>query len=191
MPERSSYVVAPMTLADVDQVLEIEQASFSAPWSVRAFRYEVADNEHSTMLVIRPARGASHRWVQWLHRHKLINPGPVLGYAGFWLLVDDVHISTIAVHPQWRGRGLGELLLVSLLEKGGALEARRATLEVRVSNLAALGLYRKYGFEIASRRKGYYADNNEDAYIMVTPPFATPEFQANLDHNRAMLCERL
>lgn len=191
MPERPSYVVAPMTLADVDQVLEIERASFSAPWSARAFRYEIAENEHSTMLTVRSAPRASCRWVQWLRRHKLIDPGPVLGYAGFWLLVDDVHISTIAVHPQWRGRGLGELLLVSLLEKGIALEARRATLEVRISNLAAQGLYRKYGFEIASRRKGYYADNNEDAYIMVTPPLDTPEFRSSLCQNCDRLREKL
>jgi len=191
MPELSSYVVAPMTLADVDQVLEIEQASFSAPWSARAFRYEIAENEHSVMLVVRPAPRTSFRWVQWLRRHKLLSPGPALGYAGSWLLVDDIHISTIAVHPQWRGRGLGELLLVSLLEKGIELEAQRATLEVRVSNLAAQGLYGKYGFEIVSRRKGYYADNNEDAYIMVTPSFKSPEFQATLYRNLGALGKRL
>jgi ribosomal-protein-alanine N-acetyltransferase len=122
---------------------------------------------------------------------KIVKPCPVLGYAGGWLLVDEIHVSTIAVHPLWRGRGLGELLLISLLERGAELDALRATLEVRISNLAAQGLYQKYGFQIVSRRKRYYADNNEDAYIMITPLFNVPSFQANLNRCRVRLYDRL
>jgi ribosomal-protein-alanine N-acetyltransferase len=121
----------------------------------------------------------------------LVAPPPLLGYAGLWLLVDETHICTIAVHPQWQGRGLGELLVVSLLEQSMELGARRTTLEVRVSNSAALELYLKYGFEIISRRKRYYTDNNEDAYIMTTQPFDTADFQTNLDHRRGQLHARL
>jgi len=182
------YVVEPMALADLDQVMEIERASFSAPWPARAYRYEITENRHSTMLVVRAAGGWPTRW---LGRLRLGRPRPVLGYAGFWLLVDEAHIATIAVHPQWRRRGLGELLLLSLLDRGPRLGARRATLEVRVSNLAAQGLYSKYGFEIAARQKRYYSDNNEDAYLMATPPFDTPAFQANLDRRRSELYARL
>jgi ribosomal-protein-alanine N-acetyltransferase len=191
MPDRLPYAVELMALADLDQVMAIEWVAFSAPWSMRAYRYEIAENENSTMLVVRPALRSSGQFIQLLQHLKLMKPGPVLGYAGFWLLVDDIHISTIAVHPLWRGRGLGELLLISLLEHGAQQLGRRATLEVRVSNLAAQGLYHKYGFEIVSRQDRYYADNNEDAYIMATPPFETRGFQASLYQCRTRLYRRL
>ena len=180
-----------MTLADIDQVMEIEYAAFSAPWSPRAYRYEITENDHSTMLVVRPRLASSGRLVRLPRPFGRVKPGPVMGYAGFWLLVDDVHISTIAVHPLWRRHGLGEMLILSLLERGMETEALRATLEVRVSNQAAQGLYRKYGFEIVSRRKRYYSNDNEDAYIMATPPFETPGFQSNLNQRRAQLHRRL
>ncbi|MGD8795084.1 MAG: ribosomal protein S18-alanine N-acetyltransferase [Anaerolineae bacterium] len=191
MAERLPFVVQPMTLADVDQVIQIESAVFDTPWSARAFRFEIVENEHSTMQVVRPiarpGRAGPHL-LRWLKRSP---PEPVLGYGGFWLLVDDAHIANIAVHPEAQGLGLGELLLLSLLEQGIAQGARRSTLEVRVSNKAAQGLYAKYLFEIRSRRKGYYADNGEDAYIMATPSFDTPAFRANLDRCRAALYARL
>jgi ribosomal-protein-alanine N-acetyltransferase len=191
MSDRLLFLVEPMTLADLDEVMAIERVSFSAPWSVRAYRYEISENGHSTMLVVRPAP-RSNGWLgQLMYRLNVTGRGPVLGYAGFWLLTDDAHIATIAVHPRWRSRGLGELLLLSLFDRGIELGARRATLEVRVSNEAALGLYRKCGLEIVSLRKRYYADNNEDAYIMVTPPFETPAFQANLRKCRTQLHARL
>ena len=157
MLERLPYVVEPMTLDDIDQVMEIEKIAFSAPWSARAYRYEITQNDHSTMLVVRQARMPTSLLAHLRRRLKLSTsaPAPVLGYAGLWLLVDEVHICTIAVHPQWRGRGLGELLLSSLLVQGKLLGAHRATLEVRVSNNAALELYLKYGFQIVSRRKRY------------------------------------
>lgn len=201
MLEQLPYLVEPMTLADVEQVMEIEQVAFPTPWSARAYRYEISENKHSTMLVIRPAVVASGPLERWVHRTlgrqnvarrlKLAKPGPVLGYAGFWLLVDEAHICTIAVHPQWRGRGLGELLLLALIERGIELGAHRATLEVRVSNRIAQELYAKYGFEIVSRRKGYYSDNNEDAYIMTTPSLETPGFRSGLDRQRSQLTARL
>jgi [ribosomal protein S18]-alanine N-acetyltransferase len=191
MSDRLLFLVEPMTLADLDEVMAIERGAFSAPWSVRAYRYEITENEHSTMRVVRPAPRSDGWLGQLMYQLNLTGRGPVLGYAGSWLLMDDVHIATIAVHPRWRGHGLGALLLLSLLDRGIELGARRATLEVRVSNQAALGLYHKYGFEIASRRKRYYADNNEDAYIMVTPPFEAPAFQANLHKCRTQLYTQL
>jgi [ribosomal protein S18]-alanine N-acetyltransferase len=191
MADRLPYVVKPMALADIDRVLEIEHLSFSAPWSARAYRHEITQNEHSTMLVVRPARQHRFAPIAWLRSLSPGTRGPVLGYGGFWLLVDDAHIATIAVHPDWRGRGLGELLLLSLLEEAAAEGAARATLEVRVSNRIAQSLYRKYGFQTVSRSRQYYADNDEDAYIMATPPFHTPGFGDNLRQRRAELYSRL
>lgn len=191
MAERLPYVIEPMTVADLEQVMAIERVAFSAPWSARAFRYEITRNKQSTMLVVRPSPHRGGWLAMSLRRLNLTHPGAVLGYAGLWLLVDDIHISTIAVHPQWQGRGLGQLLLLSLLDRGAELDARRATLEVRISNHSAQDLYRKYGFAIASRRKRYYSDNNEDAYIMATPLFDTPEFQRNLRECRVRLHARI
>lgn len=196
MSEQLPYRVESMTLADVDQVMKIERVAFSAPWSARAYRYEITENDHSTMLVVRLAdvrRGPFKRLAHHVLARRPNSPKshPILGYAGYWLLVDETHICTIAVHPQWRNRGLGELLLLSLLDRGMKQGASRATLEVRTSNQAALALYRKYGFEVVSRRKRYYSNNNEDAYIMTTPPFETPEFQENLQRCRKHLYDRL
>jgi ribosomal-protein-alanine N-acetyltransferase len=191
MPERLPYVVEPMTLADIGQVMEIEQVAFSTPWSPRAYRYELTENDHSTMLVVRPRAAPGGRLVRLKRPLGLAKPGPVLGYAGFWLLVEDAHICTIAVHPLWRRQGLGEMLILSLLERAMELDALRATLEVRVSNRAAQALYRKYSFEIVSRRKRYYANNNEDAYIMATPSFEAHAFQRNLNRRRAQLYTHL
>jgi [ribosomal protein S18]-alanine N-acetyltransferase len=185
------FIVETMALSDLNAVMAIERLSFSAPWSERAYRYEIQENRHSTMLVVRPSALAGSRLACLLRRVGITGRTPVLGYGGFWLLVDEVHISTIAVDPAWRGKGLGEMVLLSLLEKGIGLHARCATLEVRVSNEVAQGLYRKYSFEIAGRQRRYYSDNNEDAFIMVTPPFDTAAFRDNLQQRRAELRARL
>ncbi|MGD2040345.1 MAG: ribosomal protein S18-alanine N-acetyltransferase [Anaerolineae bacterium] len=187
MPDRLPFVVQPMRLSDLDQVIEIERTAFSSPWSARAYRYEIQKNEHSTMLVVRPAPHPGGCVGRGLRSLKRTQPGPVLGYGGFWLLVDEAHIATIAVHPEWRRRGLGELLLLTMLERAAEQDAQRATLEVRVSNTTAQSLYTRYGFSIVSLQRRYYADNNEDAFIMITPPFDSPGFVANLDHCRTQL----
>jgi ribosomal-protein-alanine N-acetyltransferase len=186
-----SFVVEPMTVADLDQILAIERVSFSSPWSEQSYRYEITQNTYSTMLVIRQAATSRDRVGSVLSLLGLGRPNPVLGYGGSWLLVDETHISTIAVHPEWRGQGLGQLLLLSLLDEGIAQGAISAALEVRVSNLAAQKLYRKFAFSIVSRQKRYYADNNEDAYIMATPPFEDSGFQSNLYERRRKLYLRL
>ena len=90
----------------------------------------------------------------------------IIGYAGMWLIDGEAHISTIAVHPDFRSRGLGEVLLAGILSRGMFLDAEYSVLEVRVSNHSAINLYKKYEYEIVGRRKRYYRDNNEDALIM-------------------------
>jgi ribosomal-protein-alanine N-acetyltransferase len=185
------FRVEPMTLEDVEQVAKIEQEAFTAPWPARAFRYEILENEQSTMLVVRPAPHGSRLAHEFLSAFGIGKPRLVLGYGGFWLLVDEVHISTLAVHSQWRGRGLGELLLISLLDRGLDLGGIRSTLEVRVSNRAAQELYQRVGYQIVSRQKRYYADNNEDAYIMVAPDIRGAAFQSHLRERRELLRSRM
>lgn len=191
MDSHSLFVVESMGLPDIEQVMAIERAAFSAPWSARAYRYEITENNHSTMLVVRPTSRWGGPLGMAVQRFMGIHPGPVLGYAGAWQLVDEIHVSTIAVHPHWRRRGLGELLLISLLERGMQMGVLRATLEVRVSNAPAEALYRKYGFEIASRQKAYYSDNNEDAYIMATPDMRSAGFRGLLRERSVRLHEQL
>ena len=110
-----------------------------------------------------------------------IKPAPVLGYSGLWLMVDEAHIATIASHPEWRGRGVGELLLLNMLRVAQQIQAINTTLEVRVSNQAAQNLYRKYNFEEVGRRKAYYQDNREDALIMTVTVFQTQAYAERLD----------
>jgi len=188
MADPMPFVVEPMAVSDLGDVMVIERLSFSSPWSERAYRFEIEQNKNSVMLVARPAFPLS-LWDRIRGRAGVRSP--VLGYGGLWLLVDEAHISTIAVHPQWRSKGLGKLVLLSLLEQGAGRGMQNATLEVRVSNEAAQGLYHKLGFEVAGRQKRYYSDNNEDAFIMVTPPFETPGFKENLRRRRAELHARL
>lgn len=119
------------------------------------------------------------------------SPFPIVGYAGLWLMVDEAHVTTIGMHPDHRGRGVGELLFLGLADIALQMRAFRMTLEVRVSNLSAQALYRKYGFENAGIRRRYYSDNGEDAYIMWSQPVSSREFQARIARLRAELTERM
>jgi len=116
---------------------------------------------------------------------------PILGFAGMWLMVEEAHLVTIAVDPMHRRKGLGELLLAEMLDWADRLGARVMTLEVRVSNLGAQALYRKYGFITQGLRKHYYSDNGEDALLMTTEPLTSPAFQGRLQRLKLELQEKL
>lgn len=176
----SAIQVVSMTLEDIPRVLVVDQLSFPLPWSSATYRYELTQNANSHFFVAlaeqaRGASAASHGRRAWLNPANWFRPAPpappdpnrpVAGYSGFWYILDEAHISTIAVHPDWRGQGVGEHLFVAMLEKALDLGAVSATLEVRVSNERAQKLYRKYAFEVVGRRKRYYRDNGEDALLM-------------------------
>jgi ribosomal-protein-alanine N-acetyltransferase len=136
-----------MALADIDAVLAVEKLSFITPWSRDAFVAEAGDNDLAVYLVLEA-------------------DGQVIGYAGMWVILDEAHVTNVAVLPAFRGRGCGERLMGALVEKARGRGARRMTLEVRPSNTAALGLYGKLGFMPCGLRPGYYSDTREDAVIM-------------------------
>ena len=136
-----------MTLEDVDGVLEVEKNSFTTPWSKESFIMEVTRNKLARYLVVSL-------------------DGSIVGYAGFWLIVGEAHITNIAVHSDYRGRGFGNLLLEGLIRLAKKLNCGSMTLEVRESNIVAQNLYKKYGFVEAGVRSNYYADVGEDAIIM-------------------------
>ncbi len=136
-----------MTLDDIPDTMVIEHESFTLPWSEVAFRNELTLNHFARYIMMDV-------------------DGEPAGYAGMWAIVDEAHITNIAVRTAYRGRHLGERLLRHLMEWAGELGLERMTLEVRASNRVAQSLYVKLGFVPAGVRKGYYSDNNEDAIIM-------------------------
>ncbi|ABW20000.1 ribosomal protein S18-alanine N-acetyltransferase [Alkaliphilus oremlandii] len=136
-----------MELTDIDAVLDIEENSFTIPWTRNSFVTELTKNKLSRYVVAEV-------------------DGVVAAYGGMWLIVDEAHITNIAVHPRYRGLGVGKKIVEALLEEGRKINIYRMTLEVRSSNVVAQGLYRQYGFMPCGVRPGYYHDNGEDAIIM-------------------------
>lgn len=186
------YKVEPMQWTDVPEVMAIEQQAFTLPWSDYTYRHEILENTHSYYFVARRPNGESPRPASWLKRlARRARKAPIVGYGGFWLVTDESHISTIASDTQWRGRGIGELMLLAMIERSIELGAAMVTLEVRVSNLVAQNLYRKYGFEIVGRRTRYYRDNDEDAELMTVDRIDAPEYQQRLRELREALEDRL
>jgi ribosomal-protein-alanine N-acetyltransferase len=140
-------VIEPMTVADLPAVLRIEALSFTTTWPMNAFANEIRDNK------------LAHYFVGRLD-------GKTVAYGGIWVILEDSHVTTIAVNPDQRGLKLGEEMLLRLLDEAIVQGASWITLEVRASNDVAQRLYRKYGFTVVSTRRGYYSDNGEDALVM-------------------------
>ncbi len=185
IPESVPFRVDPMRWEDIAEVMEIERRAFSMPWPMRAYEQEILRNPNAHYLVLRPRE---------VRTTGLVLPSPrlpILGYGGFWLVPDEAHISTIAIDAPWRGRGLGELMFLALVEEAIALGASLITLEVRASNLVAQNLYRKYGLEVVGRRPGYYRDNREDALVMSVEHVRSPTYRERLEALKAQLWVRL
>jgi ribosomal-protein-alanine N-acetyltransferase len=154
-----------MRLDDVAEVVVIDQVSFPTPWSDRTYRQELRENP-AAHLYVAEFQGQSN------------NASGIIGYVGFWYIVDEAHISTIAVHPNLRRQGIGRVLLEYALERARALGAELVTLEVRESNQAATEMYQTFGFQIKGRRRGYYRDNDEDALVMLLDPLSLRQIKA-------------
>jgi ribosomal-protein-alanine N-acetyltransferase len=187
------YRVEPMRWDDVSQVMAIERKSFTLPWSDYTYRHEILENRNAHYFV---ARRVDDRMISkpiswWGRLFKREVKAPVVGYGGFWIVIDEAHISTIASDEKWRGHGIGELMLLAMIERSIELGAHEVTLEVRVSNTVAQSLYRKYGFAVVGRRPGYYRDNNEDADLMTVFKVNELEYQVRLKALRAALEDRL
>jgi ribosomal-protein-alanine acetyltransferase len=115
---------------------------------------------------------------------------PIIGFAGMWMAYDEAHVTTIGVEPNYQGQGLGELLLLCMVDEAIARGASWLTLEVRVSNTPAQTLYRKYGFTVQGTRKRYYSDNHEDALIMWSRALSDPDYRASIERRRRALADR-
>jgi ribosomal-protein-alanine N-acetyltransferase len=157
-----------MRLDDLPAIEAIERNSFTTPWPRQAYRSELENNRLAQYLVVRAG-------------------DEVVAYAGMWMMVDEAHITTFAVHPGWRRQRIGEQLLLSLIDIARDRHAREVTLEVRLSNLPARRLYEKYGFRPVGLRPNYYSDDREDALIMTTEPITAPRMTARIEALRAHL----
>ena len=148
-----------MTIDDVPAVAAIEAATFPTPWSEDAFRKEITDNPVARYLVAE-------------------KDGAVIGFAGAWIILDESHITNIAILAEHRGNGYGRALTAALMQYLSNLGAAYATLEVRKSNVTAQNLYKSLGYVSVGVRKRYYEDNGEDALLMVCEhmPEADPDF---------------
>lgn len=136
-----------MVEADIDQILVIENESFATPWSRESFENELTKNRFALYLVLEDEE-------------------VIFGYCGVWIIVDEAHVTNIALLPNYRGKKLGETLLTEIMKVAKEKGAKSMTLEVRVSNHVAQSLYRKLGFRDGGIRKNYYTDNQEDALVM-------------------------
>jgi ribosomal-protein-alanine acetyltransferase len=145
--EQDGLSLAPMTLDDLDEVLEIERASFQTPWSRGAFRYELTQNRVARSLVVRLGR-------------------ELTGYLCLWEIGREIHITNLAVRPTSRRRGVARALLGHVLDGARRDGMELVFLEVRPTNLEAVALYERFGFRVIGRRKGYYFDTGEDALVM-------------------------
>ena len=139
---------------DIDAVLAIEYQSFTTPWTADMFLTEMHNTETSCLLVARVGPAA----------------GTVVGYLGYRVVIDEMHILIVAVEPQWRRRGIAERLLCQAMEQARQAACTRATLEVRVSNTAAQQLYYRYKFAPVGVRPRYYSRPPEDALILWRDP---------------------
>jgi ribosomal-protein-alanine N-acetyltransferase len=142
-----SFVFRNMREEDIDQILEVEHASFTTPWSREAFYNELHNNRFAVYIVLE-------------------ENNKILGYCGAWIVIDEAHVTNVAILPEYRGRKLGEAILSKMMSVAREMGAKSMTLEVRVSNHVAQSLYRKLGFQNGGIRKNYYSDNQEDGLVM-------------------------
>lgn len=207
-----TYSIRRMNHGDLDQVQDIDREAFPTQWPLPNYRQELAnklayyivlcDDDRQADTPSDPPRipGSSFldHFRPWRKPERVPANLPVTvtceyitGFSGIWILVDEAHITNIAVREEYQGRGLGEHLLIATFDMAAGLHASLLTLEVRVSNTIAQGLYAKYGFAEKGLRKGYYLDNREDALIMTTDDITSEASRARLEELRKSVAARL
>jgi len=162
--------IEPMRVADLPAVHAIERASFDTPWPPEAYRSELETNRLAQYLVVRIG-------------------DEIVGFGGMWLMVDEAHIITFAIHARWRRQHIGDRLLLAMLDIAIDAGANETTLEVRLSNLPARRLYEKFGFRPVGLRPRYYSDHGEDALIMTTDQMRDPPMRERMARLRVAIDE--
>ena len=201
-----------MRKEDVPQVNKIDREAFPTQWPPPDYRRELQnplarllvacedspENDKPEVEIPREdVSGLAARIKRWWQQNRLFgNELPqssrhcIIGFTSMWVMADEAHITNIAVRQSHQRQGIGELLLISIIDLANELKASTVTLEVRVSNLPAQKLYRKYGFEQVGLRRNYYTDNREDALLMSTESIASALFQARLQEWKRDLAQK-
>jgi ribosomal-protein-alanine N-acetyltransferase len=203
------YLIRPMEKADLTRVNEIDREAFPTQWPPPNYRQELQNRLAHYLVAIDDTKTTveaeakkSSRLAAWLRpwrkasasREATLSPKIrqyIVGFTGIWLMVDEAHITNIAVAEEYRRRGIGELLLIATIDLARKLKAKNMTLEARVSNIAAQNLYSKYGFMKMGIRRGYYLDNKEDAVIMSTEDINSSVFREHIQQLRDALEKKL
>lgn len=193
------FLLDRMHVRDIPAVVEIERASFLTPWPAGAYVREIERNDLARYVVVREVGDAAGATVEAraprFQLPRFLRPeargdGAVVGYAGLWLMVDEAHVTSVAVRPGYRGRGLGTMLMWAMFNLGAAAGARWLTLEVRPTNAVARAMYAGLGFREAGIRPRYYTDNGEDAVIMWSEDLASPSHEERMRDLGARLSAR-
>ncbi|WP_333416340.1 ribosomal protein S18-alanine N-acetyltransferase [Microcoleus sp. MOSTC5] len=198
----------------LNSAVELDRLCFGGLWTIEGYRREL-DSPNSDLLGLWASKtevGKSERFdseFESIEPNSILNSKPLsvessspvppnskltptlIGLGCLWAILEEAHITILAIHPRFQGQGLGQALLWDLLKKAHYRQLERATLEVRESNLAAVSLYQKFGFKEAGRRKRYYEDTGEDALVMWRNNIEKPEFQQYLAVEKVQFCDRL
>jgi [ribosomal protein S18]-alanine N-acetyltransferase len=204
-----TYSIRPLVKEDLIQVNAIDREAFPTQWPPPNYRQELQNKLAHYIIVSDDSRkvnqplvkppgglpGLAARFISWFDRADT-DPPPqpqayIAGFSGIWMMVDEAHITNIAVRKEYQGKGIGGLLLIATIDLASEFKASLLTLEVRVSNLGAQKLYTRYGFKQTGLRRGYYLDNREDAIIMSTDSITSPAFQVMLQQLRESLSGKL
>jgi ribosomal-protein-alanine N-acetyltransferase len=204
-----TYSIRLMVKEDIGQINEIDHEAFPTQWPPANYRQEMQnkiahylvayDNERlikNATPIPKERENIFTGLLPWrkpkIHSvDQLLTNYYIVGFAGIWMLADEAHVTNLAVRNEYRGRGIGELLLLATTDLANELKASFMTLEVRASNQVAQSLYSKYGFAQMGVRKGYYLDNREDAIIMSTDILSSPSFQEHIYQLREALKKKL
>ncbi|MBN1162030.1 MAG: ribosomal protein S18-alanine N-acetyltransferase [Dehalococcoidales bacterium] len=206
-----AYLLRRMEKEDIDQVTEIDREAFPSQWPPANYKQELQNKtahyivlyDDTKTIDVLPESPKSNfnifsllmPWAKQKTPEKVPLPPTtrqyIVGFSGIWMIADEAHLTNIAVRQQYRGKGLGELLVITTIDLAIEHKASFMTLEVRASNLTAQSLYQKYGFTQMGVRRGYYLDNREDAIIMSTESISGESFQRQISELREALKQKL
>lgn len=190
--------IKPLTTVLLPAALELDRRCFGGLWTQDGYERELS-SPNSDLLVLQEGQGGyktgqqtSDKAVSSTAPSSLASsPTPLLGMGCLWAILEEAHITTLAIHPDYQRQGLGQALLYALLVSAWRRGQEWATLEVRVSNQTAIALYKKFGFQDVGKRRRYYQDNGEDALILWRSGLQKPEFQQTLQIWQNQVSDRL
>jgi [ribosomal protein S18]-alanine N-acetyltransferase len=196
----------PPQIEQLDRIVDLDKSCLGGLWSLEGYQKELTSPNSSLLVLSIPTANVqtnskqkeeaslssvSSSSVSSLSTNAIANKEQIIGCGCFWAILEEAHITLLMIHPDYQGLGLGQLLLYSLLKDAYKRQLERATLEVRVSNEVAISLYKKFGFQIAGRRKGYYQTTGEDALILWRGDLHRSQFEQDLKTWHEQISDRL